>query len=340
MYHRLKPFLPGIGLAAALVLLLFMLGTSHSSHTTSARYSDSDPAYNKAFWVEELNKKGARDAYAGFRTRNQEAPFARQHFSAHVMGELLAEELGTDGISVCDASFGFGCYHGFFGRLIAERGTDSIRELDAKCVEAFGPLGTGCQHGIGHGILEYVGYDDINAALELCDMTTSAAPLLGCSSGVFMEYHERLGQATEGYMPEGREFNPADPYDPCTVTRTSDLDACYYGLGLWYRAEFGTEYQKIGQLCADLPDHARTHCFLGVGSSIAPLEGYSLPTSLSACATYSSDDALACRAGVSWAFYADPPQRELADDACAYPDQGSQEACLQLADLAGVSMGQ
>jgi hypothetical protein len=329
MLTRIKPFLPGIALVIVLLALFFILNNGGEREM----YSDTDPAFNAAYWKQEMDLRGPQAAYASFRERNGQAPFARQHFSAHVVGEMLAEELGIEGIPVCDASFGFGCYHGYFGRLIAERGTSSITELDAKCVEAFGPLGTGCLHGIGHGILEYVGYDQLNEGLRLCEMTTVEAPLLGCSAGVFMEYHARLGESTAGYVPEGRAFDPADPYNPCLSVREQDSDACYYGLGLWYRTEFGTNYQQMGSLCSGLSGTARTHCFLGIGTNTSPLEGYSLTAALSACATFSAEDELTCRAGASWGFFSDPVYRELADDACAYPDEDKETECLALADL-------
>lgn len=330
MLERVKPFVPLLTLVLVAGGIAYIVSGGAGERLS---YSDTDPGYNASYWEQELRTRQPKEVYASFRTQNQQAPQERQHFAAHVIGKLIAEKLHTEGISLCDASFGFGCYHGFFGQLIGAEGISTITELDAECVEAFGPLGTGCQHGIGHGLLEYVGYDRINEALELCDMTTKVAPLLGCSSGVFMEFHTRLGEATPEILPAGRQFDPANPYSPCTEVREDDQDACYYELGLWFEMEFHDDYQKMNQLCTALPDRARTHCFLGVGSNVAPLEHYSLESILAACATFGTQDELACRAGASWSFYADPTYRELADDACAYPDSKTQQECHALADL-------
>lgn len=300
--------------------------------STKISYSDSDPAYNRAYWTQEIARKGAAAAYQEFKEKDADAPMGRQHFAAHVVGNLIAAAQGPAGITICDSSFGFGCYHGFFAQVIATGGTSLISTLDAACVAAYGKLGTGCQHGIGHGILEYVGYGKVNEALALCKQTTQLVPLLGCTSGVFMEYNFPLSGPADALVPSTRQLDTADRYAPCTSVPADNKDSCYFELGQWTRITLN-DYEKVDQFCGGLTGSARRHCYLGVGAIIPPLEGYDAEKNAQICTRFSTSDELACRAGVRWGLYQTPEHRTNADSACAYAQSATRAACLKLGDL-------
>lgn len=323
----------GALLVLAGVAAFFLAAHSAPAH---AAYSDADPAYNRAYWAQEVAAHGPRAAYQEFAQRNAKAPAGRQHFSAHVIGSVLGDEFGPAGIAYCDAAFGFGCYHGFFAEVISAGGTALIPKLDAACTKAYGPGGTGCQHGIGHGILEYVGYGKLDQALALCDTTTQFSPLLGCASGVFMENDFRLAGTGTAQGPSRRDFDPAHPYAPCTEVAAQYQPACYVELGQWLRISLGPSYAKLGALCAAAPGTAaRTDCFMGVGSIQDALEGYDPATALAHCAQYAGRDQLSCRAGAWWGFYQVPEERAKDASICAYADAAQEQACLALGDFTG-----
>ncbi len=294
-------------------------------------YSDSDPAYNREFWNQKIEQQGGERSYELFKEYNAKAPEDRTHFAAHVFGEVLFGHLGTNGIIVCDSSFGFGCYHGFSARAISIGGTETIRELDSICVDIYGPLGTGCQHGIGHGILEYTGYQDIGKALALCTLTTQLVPLLGCTSGIFMELKT---PSSETENPERlqalQRFDPAHPYDPCPSVPGEYQASCYYEIGKWFRTQATMEYQ---QLCENLLGSARHHCFLGIGSASVYSKNYSVAETLAECAQFANDDEFSCKAGASWAFVSTPEYKQEARRLCSYSDPGRTSECLMRADL-------
>ena len=315
------------------VLLGAIFASSFFSHRSSIAYSDTDPAYNRAYWKQEIANLGPAKAYTLFKQENAKAPALRQHFSSHVIGELLYEKLGIDGIAVCDSTFGFGCYHGFFGQAIASGGSERIAELDSACVKAYSSLGTGCQHGLGHGILEYAGYTRLNDALALCKKTTQLVPLLGCTSGVFMEYNTPLVSKENGAVPTTRQLDPKDPHAPCPSVPAENRASCYFELGQWYRITLGADRQKLNSLCGTLDGSDRTHCFLGLGAITVAFDGYVLPKAKAECDAFAPADMLSCRAGVSWSFFANPPYRAQAPEACAYPDPAKEKECLSLADL-------
>lgn len=317
-----------------LVLLLgLFLGIAYLSNQDVGTYDSTDPGYNQAYWLARIARVGPEKSYSEFTEKNAQEEYERQHLSAHVMGELLFKTLGEKGIVVCDATFGFGCYHGFFGRAISEGGVESIRRLNTACVEEYGALGTGCQHGMGHGILEYVGYGNIVKALTLCKETTQLVPLLGCTSGVFMEYNSPLAGIAEGLVPSTRVVSSDTPYEPCTKVPEEYQASCYFELGSWLPTIPPQDYEEAGELCAGLSGSARTHCFLGLGSSLAYRTNYDLSSALTECAEFSELDELSCRAGVSWGFYSVPEHRSSALDACEYTDETQRATCESLSDL-------
>lgn len=321
-----------VALAVFAALTLALAAAILPLTETRIAYDPEDPAYNSDYWMQQIEKKGAKAAYEEFKQVAATAPEARTHLSAHVIGGLIGDTLGPDGITVCDPSFGFGCYHGFFGQVISTGGISLVKELDAACVQAYGRWGTGCQHGIGHGILEYVGYTRLAQALEICKETSQPTPLLGCTSGVFMEYNFPLA---EGQSTTQRQFDPAKPHAPCDTVAEEFKDSCYVELGQWYRIMFGEDAATLGSLCSALPERERTHCFLGIGSGLGSFSRYDVTQAITLCKEFSAEDEFRCRAGVWWSFYQVPEERAKGGPACAYPDEADAERCRSLGDFTG-----
>ena len=74
-------------------------------------------------WIDRIDEIGATLAYEEFKKEyERESSLEVQHMGAHILGELLREELNIEGIKICDDSFQFGCYHSFFGKAISEQG--------------------------------------------------------------------------------------------------------------------------------------------------------------------------------------------------------------------------
>jgi hypothetical protein len=319
----LKHYIPLAALLAVLAAIAGIVFLADFMRSGGAAYNPDDPANNKAYWEAEIERFGGTRAYAEFLKKNGEKDPELQHFSAHVIGEALYKKLGIKGITVCGAEFSFGCYHGFSTLAIAEGGRDAVMELDAACTEAYGPL-SGCQHGIGHGIMEYAGR--ISEALTMCkELVYQPTPLLGCTSGVFMEYLTPLAGAGDGVMPEARAFNPEEPYAPCPNVPEAYRASCYFELGQWLRQTQDLDY---GSICGGLAGSDRAHCFLGLGADFT--RGWKDADSLIAkCSRYAPDDELVCRAGAAWQFVGGKKAAAL----CAYDDDTLKKTCIQTADL-------
>jgi hypothetical protein len=303
--------------------------------TNGAVYKDGSPDFNREYWREKMKTQGVKRTYQEFRKKNATAPENRQHFSAHVVGGLMFDMVGAEGITMCDSDFGFGCYHGFSVRAIAHEGVEYVRDLYRVCVNTYGILGTGCQHGIGHGILEYVGYHRVVEALNICASSApQVVPALGCTSGVFMEYFsppsEREGVVTQNV----RSFDPKAPYEPCASVKEQFKKSCYFEFGKWLpKSGGGFSYENSGTVCAGLSGSDRTYCFFGIGTGAAHRTGYVPEQGLRLCALYEIGDELSCRAGLQWAFFATPEHRAGASEICAYADSEKALACTKLSDL-------
>jgi len=299
-------------LVAILALAFFLIGIGGFQYfrTTPApladgiRFVPDDSSYNRTYWTHEIAEKGPGVAYALFKELNAAVSGGRNHIAGHVFGKLLYEAEGAQGITVCDTSFGFSCFHGFFLAAVASEGTVLIAPLDAACVSAFGPLGTGCQHGIGHGILEYLGHDRVNEALNLCAQTTEKVPLLGCSSGVFMEYFHRTGFLTaDGTSPDPLPFDSQTPYGPCASVLERYRSACYWALPTWWQSAVeGESLEHMAGRCAGLAGDSRESCYLGVGDLVPSGNSFDASASRDTCDAVVAGDEDAgalCRAGAA-----------------------------------------
>src|SRR3989344_4330329 len=170
---------------------------------------------DKKKWSELMDEIGIEKTYRQFKSEYKDIHFGSQHTAAHIIGELIYEKAGIKGIIFCDATFAFGCYHSFFGNALANSGPDVIPEIDKSCIDKFGPFGTGCQHGIGHGLMEYFGHENLLAALDACSVTFQKNPLFGCTSGVFMEYNVPIIITLDDASTRPRMLDKSIPYDPC-----------------------------------------------------------------------------------------------------------------------------
>ena len=283
------------------------------------------------FWINRVSSVGAHDAYEEFKHINALSDAGSQHLASHVIGNVLYEKEGANGVTVCDASFGFGCFHGFFGVALASEGVSAIKELDEACVDRFGELGTGCTHGIGHGILEYYGHERIHDALAICDDTTQLVSILGCTSGVFMEYNTPLFETEDGGLVTlPREFDSLNAYGPCGSVSEKYKQSCYFELGSWWELSLGKDWEKMEALCSALSNTENfKFCMLGVGHTIGNRVNYEVSEIGDACDAMGRDQRLYCRAGAHWMLYSNPDYRESAPELCEVFDEPQQSVCLK-----------
>jgi hypothetical protein len=259
--------------------------------------------------------------------------FGPSHMAAHVFGVLLYEHEGLPGIRVCDESFSFGCYHGFFGHAIGDRGFPVILELNRICLTEKDFSGTVCQHGIGHGLVELLGPYRLRDALRGCaDLGKDSSSLFGCAGGVFMEYHLPVPDIEAGKTVP-RPLEPGNSYDPCTGDLVEEvfMPACYFGLGTWWDRVYNGDYGLIGTRCAAIKDAKyRTACFEGVGKIAAASSRYEVAPAIRKCELMPTPlGRVSCRAGASWSFFASAQRHDRAPELCDGLSPADRSSCLE-----------
>lgn len=287
------------------------------------------------FWSVRIDEAGAALAYEEFKNALKPYDFKIQHVAVHVFGEVLYESEGIAGVVICDSTFSFGCYHSFFLKALSEHGKDVVLDMDRACIEKYGVGGVGCQHGIGHGLVEYLGPDRLVEALDACETLAWKNPLFGCKGGVFMEYTLPTIFDSKNSFISVRDIDQDNPYDACPGLAEKFKQACYYSLGQWWNKFFS--YEKIGELCDDvINDKEKEACYLGVGAVVAPSSDFDTDKSIADCQKMPDfEGRLTCRAGASWAFFAMPELRSLSLKLCEGLEIDSEHLCAQKADLVG-----
>lgn len=265
-----------------------------------------------------ISNNEIQEAYALFKDRYASIDQAAQHQAAHLFGEALYEKGGLDLFSICDQSFGFGCYHSFISLALKDRGESVAQELDAKCVAAYGVQGLGCSHGIGHGLLSYFGYDlgGLGKALTLCESLSWKHPYGGCRDGVFMEYDfQTMAQGEGGSI---RPVDPNTPLMPCTEVNTGSRVACFFGLPALWIASNVASIDGMASWCQAITSVTeRAACYRGIGYGNAPVVSFSVPEIAMVCDQIPSvEGRLQCREGGAWMLYADPALRDTAEGLC------------------------
>lgn len=252
-------------------------------------------------WNDQILKLGGEKAYEELARTLTDESVNEQHEQAHAFGKSLYEAEGIDGLPVCDDRFLYGCVHELIGQAIVHEGMAIITQLDQICAARNGQTAVSCQHGIGHGILAYLGYRDENLqeALEWCDQLTRLSETGGCYGGVFMEYNLRLmtGEKTEVRVNEDHHY-------PCTTLDSPYRPACLYWQSQWWRngplRSFGTDevvFAKMGEYCRWYEGVEREACMRGVGNIIAPgvaFETSVIHTLCTAAADTLTADAVSC----------------------------------------------
>lgn len=328
------------GAAALIALSALLLGGYYAADERHrADLSQEEPGYPerdkaRAEIEELLAAHPSEEAHRLFKERYEKVPYNFQHVVAHFFGELLYRKDGIPGIAVCDSSFGFGCYHSFFGLAIAERGPSVAKDLDDECFKKYGRLGTGCPHGIGHGLMWYLGDEKLAEALSYCDGMHYTEPIGGCTSGVFMEYNERT-MATASGEGGSRPFDPGNPYEPCTTVPVKYREACYFEQAGWWHRALALDTARAGALCEGVAVRGeREACFRGLGNTIGPSTEYDTKASREQCELVQTREGRdLCKQGAAWTFLSDPERAARAPEICDQEDAARKAQCLENARI-------
>lgn len=284
-------------------------------------------------WDAEIKNYGAETAYKKFKQKNLSKYPTDIHYITHIFGEALYKNEGVAGISVCDNNFAYGCFHGFIITALEDKGPEIVKEINKACVDTGGEEETGCRHGIGHGLIEYLGRDreNLEQALAICK-SIQKPNTLGCTQGVFMEYNK------PGMMDSGNKFiglrNLDDEgriHEPCSFLPEVYQISCYYEQSQWWVGILNNDYKKVADLCSEVSaEKPREACFMGVGIVVAQRSWFSPQLTLDACLQMPGTQAqVECRSAAGWVFKINPNYKDLAGDLCSGLDEDNYKTCME-----------
>ncbi|MEJ0021799.1 MAG: hypothetical protein WDN47_04470 [Candidatus Doudnabacteria bacterium] len=215
------------------------------------------------------------------------------HEFAHLVGNGMYSKYGLDGITNCDETFGFGCFHGVSQELLEQKGVSVVKEIQSRCIQIFPPDKTqnynGCIHGMGHGLLTWEHFQ-VGKALLDCDNLDQLYQNY-CYDGVFMEHASDLAQ---------NEFDPAHSWQFCSALADKYHYNCARYQSQVFLTRFGIDIPKIGAYCAQAPDEiSSSTCSESLGYYITDMNLGKLPQILRSCSQIKGDGSYHCIIGAS-----------------------------------------
>lgn len=286
-----------------------------------------------SFFKKEIEREGGAMAYKDF-VRDADKNKIDTHIQAHIFGEALYEAVGLPGIDVCDTSFRFGCYHSFFAEAISASGIGILPKLDDACRNTYGKNDTRCQHGIGHGLLVYTGYDHLLDALGLCATLDSQQPTGGCFGGAFMEYNFHTMEQMEG-SDYTRDMTD-DKFAPCDSLPGAYRPGCYTEQVHWWRIIYKDDFTYIGTLCSTLGKDLDSYkaCFRSIGDHATELALFDTSKVIAACNLMPSQAGTQlCYEGSSWLMLGSPDKKDAYMKMCEVLHDEMKQACYDRADF-------
>jgi hypothetical protein len=258
-------------------------------------------------------------------------PFdGESHLLNHTSGVYAYEKLGTEGILSCKDYFLQSCYHGFLIEFIALNGIERIGDVIAVCSGAGQYVMDQCSHGIGHGLLAWVGYKNLLDAFAWCDTINETNPDLvtsQCYNGVAMENNWAVHEGG-GPSPD-RWIKADDPYYPCNHPgiKPEWQNACWQNQGSIIFQHYKGDYEKTYHACLAVEDsNNRDACLNNLARQIHPGAQGSADRARALCGIMEENDRALCIARVAGSEYS-VGGRVLPFELCAAEAEPSRETC-------------
>jgi len=235
------------------------------------------------FFSVVAEKKGGM--YAFDLMRISRFPFGLdQHLLGHTVGEILYQQEGIDGMSLCTQDFRNACSHTMVIGALLEFGDGVLPQIRDACHLAPGGTGayTMCFHGLGHGVLAYNLYDMEKTTAMCQEFGTSEyqnREAVECFGGAIMEIIGGGGHDRSYWEIRREEYlNPTDPFGFCERTDVPNefRPICYTYMTPFAFEAVGANMAKPGSValektflfCEKVPSsepEKRRACFEGLG---------------------------------------------------------------------------
>lgn len=262
-----------------------------SSYPELKQIEGKNFAFNelKNFFSDLAVKKGAEYAFKALKISSL-PPDTDFHLLGHVVGDELYKQEGVNGIKSCSEDFRNACSHSIVVGFLSEKGEQALVLVSEACKQAPGGKGayTMCYHGLGHGVLAYVGYDFLKS-VELCKKTGTPEHFYEefnqCVSGSVMEmisggFHDKhlWEKQRKVFLKKDRPLSIC--YDDLVPQSAKTLCFIYLTPFLWevvganMASPTVTDFEKAFKLCDSLSEddeRIREACYGGFGKEFIVL---------------------------------------------------------------------
>lgn len=290
-----------IGITAAVTHSFFIANTrsavvdlkvvreSYLSQTASLAKANAPFIDVEALFSTLAQEQGGAFAFAVL--KEAELPFGLDtHLLGHTIGDILFEQEGIAGMSLCTHDFRNACSHTMVIGALMEEGVGALPKIRDACHSAPGGIGsyTMCFHGLGHGVLAFNGYS-MDRTIEMCEQLGTPQfkyrEAVECFGGAIMEIIGGGGHDPEIWTKQREEYlHPDDPFGICQQPFVTDLyrPMCYNYMTPYVYEASGADmsapgedaFMKVFQECEKIPlseTALRRSCFGGQGKEFIGL---------------------------------------------------------------------
>lgn len=209
---------------------------------------------------------------------------ANCHRIAHRMGSAALarfKDKVAPAFVAGQATCASGYYHGIIERAFLGQPTDKLAVVARQLCsdpqisdQQF--LYYQCNHGLGHGLMIYTGYD-LPGALKTCDNMRTGFDRVSCSGGVFMENFNSSYGVTSKYLRK------SDPIYPCNSVAERHKLYCYLLVTANLLRVNNYDQAKTADGCRRSEKPWIRTCFESFGRDVSGIAGKSVGKALASC---------------------------------------------------------
>ena len=272
-------------------------------------WEDADPEVKQAFLTDyKTNKAERRETFENYYDSIGprgfldflEEKYAKCHNESHPVGKTIykKEQDVIKSLRICANRCTNGCMHGVIAEAYGDKDFDQVvTEMKKFCTtgemaEMHKP--GNCAHAMGHALMLLNSYD-LGISIEGCNKFDTPAMSYYCSTGVFMEFSDKLILQDQlglcGTVARTGLHYPCDTY--------SDYPAACYRYTLNHIArDLGGNIGGLAAECKKLSQKQRLGCYHGLGAiySVSIRKNPRLINSV--CMGGSHDETIMCIEGV------------------------------------------
>lgn len=321
-------------LFAVLIILLSLSGFYLFRKSKQEVLLPSTNNYQEKIFLQKiLKEKGPQKTYDYFKEFYKDKEPSKPHELLHWLGGEIYNLEGIKGASICDESFNWGCFHGFFGRAISLEGEKFIKKAEAVCSLSARDIFhvSDCFHGMGHGILAWEGYDTQNLlkSLDYCSNLEASETRQSCANGVFMEYNFGTMHSLNTDKTLIRQFKPENPLEPCDKIPEFYKSTCFSTQIYWWRDVLKEDFAKISGICNKLEVLEKRSCFSSLGVIFLSKYENNIVKTGESCTKYpDKDGSTYCVEGAIQYLLAKNKEVKNSLDLCSYLSPEGKTKCL------------